>query len=120
MIIRLIIAFLVGGGICVIGQLLLDFKKLHPAVILSGFVVAGAVLSFFGLYQPFIDFAGAGATVPIIGFGHILFDGVKQAVDTDGLIGVLTGGLTASAGGITGALIFGVVVALLFKAKDQS
>ncbi len=120
MFMRFLIAFLIGGGICVVGQLLLDFAKLHPAIILTSFVVAGGVLSFFGIYGPFVDFAGAGATVPIIGFGHLLYQGVVEAVDKIGLLGALTGGLTASAGGITGALFFGVVVAFIFKAKDQS
>lgn len=113
-------AFLVGGILCAIGQILIDYTKLTPARILVCYVVAGVLLGAFGLYEPLIEFAGAGATVPLSGFGYLLFDGVKQAVDEKGLIGVLTGGLAASAAGITAAMLFGLIVALIFKPKDKS
>ena len=110
-------AFVVGGLFCVIGQLLLDFTKLTPARILVGYVVAGVILSAVGLYKPLIDFAGAGATVPLTGFGHLLANGVKQAIGSDGMIGIMTGGLTASAGGIAASVFFGYVVSLIAKPK---
>ena len=110
-------AFVVGGLFCVIGQLLLDFTKLTPARILVGYVVAGVILSAVGLYKPLIDFAGAGATVPLTGFGHLLANGVKQAIGSDGLIGIMTGGLTASAGGIAASVFFGYVVSLIARPK---
>ncbi len=112
-------AFLVGGGICVVGQLLMDYTKLTPARILTSFVVAGVILSALGWYQPLVDFAGAGATVPIVGFGHALFQGVADAVKERGASGVITGGLTAAAGGIAMSLMMGLVVALVFRSKDQ-
>lgn len=110
-------AFVVGGLFCVIGQLLLDFTKLTPARILVGYVVAGVILSAVGLYKPLIDFAGAGATVPLTGFGHLLANGVKQAIGSDGIIGIMTGGLTASAGGIAASVFFGYVVSLIARPK---
>ena len=110
-------AFMVGGIFCVIGQLLLDFTKLTPARILVGYVVAGVILSAVGLYKPLIDFAGAGATVPLTGFGHLLANGVKQAIGSDGMIGIMTGGLTASAGGIAASVFFGYVVSLIARPK---
>jgi len=113
-------AFLVGGILCAIGQILIDYTKLTPARILVCYVVAGVILGALGLYEPLIEFGGAGATVPLSGFGYLLFDGVKQAVDEKGLIGVITGGLTASAAGITAAMLFGLIVALIFKPKDKS
>lgn len=113
-------AFAVGGGICVIGQLLIDYTKLTPARILTGFVVAGVLLSAVGLYKPVVDFAGAGATVPIVGFGHLLYEGVREAIAESGALGALTGGLTAAAGGIAMSLMSGLIVALLFRSKDQS
>lgn len=113
-------AFVVGGLICVIGQLLIDYTKLTPARILTSFVVAGVILSAVGLYGPIAEFAGAGATVPIIGFGHLLFEGVKDAIAENGGLGALTGGFTAAAGGVAMSLMCGLVVALLFKSKDQS
>ena len=113
-------AFLVGGILCAIGQILIDYTKLTPARILVCYVVSGVILGAFGLYKPLIEFGGAGATVPLSGFGYLLFDGVKQAVDEKGLIGVLTGGFTASAAGITAAILFGLIVALIFKPKDRS
>ena len=110
-------AFFVGGLFCVIGQLLLDFTKLTPARILVGYVVAGVILSAVGLYKPLIDFAGAGATVPLTGFGHLLANGVKEAIGSDGMIGIMTGGLTASAGGIAASVFFGYVVSLIARPK---
>ena len=110
-------AFVVGGIFCVIGQLLLDFTKLTPARILVGYVVAGVILSAVGLYKPLIDFAGAGATVPLTGFGHLLANGVKEAIGSDGMIGIMTGGLTASAGGIAASVFFGYVISLIARPK---
>lgn len=120
MIIDLLKAFLVGGIICAVGQLFIDFTKLTPARILTGFVVAGVILSALGIYGPLADFAGAGASVPLTGFGHLLAEGVRKAVDSDGFIGVFTGGLTASAAGITAALIAGLGASLVFKQKDKA
>lgn len=116
---ELLKAFLIGGAICAVGQILIDFTKLTPARILTGYVVAGVVLSAVGLYQPLADFAGAGATVPLTGFGHLLAEGIRKAVGRDGLLGIFTGGLTASAGGVTAALLFGLGVSLLFRAKER-
>lgn len=116
----LIKAFAIGGLFCVIAQILIDRTKLTPARILVGYVVAGVVLGGLGLYKPIIDFAGSGATVPLTGFGYLISDGVKKAVDSDGLIGVLTGGLKASAGGITAAMLFGLVAAIIFKSKPKN
>lgn len=113
-------AFLVGGGICVVGQLLMDYTKLTPARILTGFVVAGVVLSALGLWAPLVEFAGAGATVPIVGFGHTLFKGVKEAILEFGAGGIITGGLTAAAGGIAMSLMTALLMSLLFRSKDQS
>lgn len=112
-------AFLVGGGLCIIGQLLIDRTALTPARILVSYVVAGVILGALGLYQPLIEWAGAGATVPLTGFGSLLAKGVKKAVAEKGLIGALTGGITAAAGGITAAVFFGFLVALLFKSKPK-
>ena len=113
-------AFLVGGAICLIGQLLIDFTGLTPARILVSFVVAGVLLGGLGIYQPLIDFAGAGASVPLTGFGSLLAKGVREAVREDGFIGIFTGGITAAAGGITVAVISGLVISLLFKSGDKS
>ena len=113
-------AFLCGGGLCIIGQLLIDRTSLTPARILVAYVVGGVILGALGLYQPLIDWAGAGATVPLTGFGSLLAKGVKKAVAEKGLIGTLTGGITATAGGITAAIFFGFLVALLFKSKPKS
>ena len=112
-------AFLCGGVLCVIGQILIDRTKLTPARILVGYVTVGVILSAFGLYQPFADWAGAGAAVPLTGFGHLLAKGVKKAVAEQGLLGALTGGVTAAAGGITAAIFFGFVVALVAKPKPK-
>ena len=113
-------AFVVGGLICVIGQLLIDYTKLTPAPILTGYVVGGVILSAVGLYDPLAEFAGAGASVPLLGFGHLLAQGVMKAVDEIGLPGVFTGGLTAAAGGITASLVFALLAALVGKSKDQN
>lgn len=113
-------AFVVGGGICVIGQLLIDYTKLTPARILTGYVVAGVILSAVGLYGPLADFAGAGASVPLLGFGHLLAQGVQKAVDLIGLPGIFTGGLTAASGGISASLVFAVLAALIGKSRDQN
>ena len=112
-------AFLCGGILCAIGQILIDKTKLTPARILTGYVVAGVLLSALGLYQPIADWGGAGATVPLTGFGHALAKVVSKAIGEKGWLGVLTGGLTATAGGITAAVVFGVLMALLFKPGDK-
>ena len=109
-------AFVVGGAICVIGQLFIDYTKLTPARILTGYVVAGVVLSAVGVYKPLAEFAGAGASVPLLGFGHLLAQGVVRC----GLPGAFTGGLTAAAGGIAASLIFAVAAALVGKSRDQN
>lgn len=112
-------AFLVGGLICMIGEVLVLRTKLTPARILVCYILAGVVLSAFGLYAPLADFAGAGATVPLTGFGHALAQGVKHAVEESGLIGAFTGGLSATAGGIAAAVLFGTLVALVFKPRAK-
>lgn len=112
-------AFLVGGAICAIGQVLIDYTKLTPARILVAFVVAGVVLGALGVYQPLIDFAGAGASVPLTGFGALLAKGTKEAIQQDGLIGVISGGLSATGAGIGAAIIFGLLTALIFKPGDK-
>ena len=112
-------AFLCGGILCAIGQILIDRTRLTPARILTGYVVAGVLLSAVGLYQPLADWGGAGATVPLTGFGHALARGVKTAVEEQGWLGVLTGGLTATAGGIAAAVVSAVLVALIFKPGDK-
>lgn len=113
-------AFLVGGAICAIGQLLIDFTRLTPARILTSYVVAGVVLGALGLYKPLIDLAGAGASVPLTGFGSLIAEGVKTAVKSDGFLGVLTGGLTAGAAGITAALILGLAASLFARSTARS
>lgn len=117
---ELIRAFIVGGLICAVGQLLIDYTKLTPARILTGFVVAGVFLSAIGVYQPIADFAGAGATVPLTGFGHLLADGVRDSIEKDGFVGIFTGGLTASSAGITAALLAGLTASIVFKQKDKA
>lgn len=112
--------FLVGGALCAIGQALIDYTKLTPARILVSYVVAGVILGGLGIYQPLVDFAGAGATVPLTGFGWLLSKGVKEAIAEKGLLGVLSGGLTATSAGIAAAVIFGFIFALIFKPKDKS
>lgn len=113
-------AFIVGGTLCVIGQLLIDLTALTPARILVAYVVAGVALSAVGLYQPLAEFAGCGATVPLLGFGHLLAQGVVAAVDRHGLLGAILGGFSAAAGGIASSLVCGVLASFLFKSKDQS
>lgn len=113
-------AFLVGGALCLIGQILIDKTKLTPARILVSYVVAGVFLGAVGLYPKLIEFAGAGASVPLTGFGSLLAKGVKEAVMKDGFLGIFTGGLKAAAGGITAAIIAGLVASFLFKARDKS
>ncbi len=113
-------AFLAGGALCAVGQLLIDLTSMTPARILVTYVVAGVFLGAVGVYEPFAEFAGAGATVPLTGFGYLLARGVRDAVTSDGLIGALTGGLEACAGGITAAVIFGLLVALLFTRGDKT
>ena len=112
-------AFLCGGILCAIGQILIDKTQLTPARILTGYVVAGVILSAVGVYQPIADWGGAGATVPLTGFGHALAKGVSKAVAEKGWLGVLTGGLTATAGGIAAAVVFGVLMALIFKPGEK-
>ena len=113
-------AFLVGGILCLIGQILIDKTKLTPARILVSYVVAGVVLGAVGIYKPLVEFAGAGATVPLTGFGYTLSKGVREAVDKDGFLGIFPGGLKATAGGITAAVFAGLLASILFKAKDKS
>ena len=113
-------AFLIGGGFCLIGQILIDKTKLTPARILVSYVVIGVFLSAIGLYEKLVDFAGAGASVPLTGFGNVIAKGVREAIDKDGFIGIFTGGLEASAGGITAAVISALLVSFLFKPKDKS
>lgn len=113
-------AFVIGGAICVVGQLLIDLTKLTPARILVIYVMAGVVLGGCGVYEPLVEFAGAGATVPLTGFGYALAEGVKKAVAEDGLLGAFTGGFTAGAAGLTAAVVFGLIVALCFKRGDKT
>ena len=112
-------AFLVGGGICALGQLLIDRTNLTPAKILSAYVVTGVFLGAVGLYKPFAAWAGAGATVPLLGFGNTLAQGIRRAVGEKGLLGILTGGLTASAAGVCAAVFFGCLTALLFRPREK-
>lgn len=113
-------AFAAGGALCLIGQILIDKTKLTPARILVSYVVIGVILGGLGLYQPFLEFAGAGASVPLTGFGNTLAKGVREAVLSKGFTGVFIGGLKAAAGGITAAITAGLIASLLFKAKDKS
>ena len=119
-ILDLIKAFAVGGIFCVIGQLLIDKTKLTPARILVSYVVIGVILGAIGIYEPLAEFAGAGATVPLTGFGYNLAKGVKEAVDESGLLGAFIGGLKATAGGIAAAITAGLLVSLIFKPKDKA
>lgn len=112
-------AFVVGGIICVIGQILIDKTKLTPARILVIYVVGGVVLGVLGVYEKLVNFAGAGATVPLTGFGYLLSKGVLEAVKTDGVAGIFTGGITAAAGGITAAILFGYLAAVLSKSSEK-
>ena len=113
-------AFVIGGVLCLIGQILIDKTKLTPARILIYYVVSGVFISAIGLYAPLVEFAGAGASVPLTGFGHTLAKGVKEAVTEKGFIGIFLGGLKATAGGITAAIFCGLLVSLIFKAKDKA
>ena len=113
-------AFAVGGILCVIGQILIDKTKLTPARILVSYVVIGVILGALGLYKPLVEFAGAGASVPLTGFGYALSKGVKEAVQQDGFLGIFTGGLKSTAGGITAAIFAGLLAGFIFKAKDKS
>ena len=113
-------AFIFGGLLCVIGQLLIDKTKLTPARILVGYVVVGVLLGAIGLYKPFVEYAGAGATVPLTGFGYTLAKGVKEAVKEQGFLGIFIGGLKACSGGITAAVFSGLLASIVFKPKDKS
>lgn len=113
-------AFIVGGIFCVIGQIFIDLTKWTPARILVSYVVVGVILGAVGLYKPIVDFAGAGAAVPLTGFGYNLATGVKEAIKQQGFLGIFTGGFTACAGGIAVSVIAGLIVSLLFKDKDKS
>ena len=112
-------AFVIGGLFCVVAQILIDRTTLTPARILVGYVVAGVILGGIGLYKPLVEFAGAGATTPLTGFGYLISDGVKQAVDKQGLLGALTGGIAAASGGIAAALVFGFFACLIFKGNPK-
>lgn len=120
MILDYIKAFVVGGLLCAIGQILIDKTSLTPAKILVSYVVAGVILGGFGIYKPFAEWAGAGATVPLTGFGNTLAQGVKKAVEEKGLLGAFTGGFTSAAGGICAAIFFGYIIALIFKPKEKN
>ena len=113
-------AFLIGGALCVIAQLLIDYTRLTPAKILVGYVVSGVILGGLGIYQPLVDFAGAGASVPLLGFGNTLAKGVREAIGESGFLGIFTGGLKATAGGITVAVFAGLIASLIFKPKDKT
>ena len=113
-------AFLVGGAFCAVAQILIDKTRLTPARILVTYVVCGVALGALGIYKPLIDFAGAGVTLPISGFGYLISRGVREAIDREGFMGIITGGLTATAGGITAALFFGLVASLIFKSKPRN
>jgi len=112
-------AFVIGGLICVVGQLLIDLTKLTPARILTSYVVAGVALGALGLYKPIVDLAGGGATVPLTGFGYLLSKGVREAVDERGIVGAFTGGFTNAAAGIAAAVFFGLLAALIFKSGSK-
>lgn len=113
-------AFLMGGFLCAIAQVIIDKTKLTPARILVSYVVTGVILGGLGLYEPLVNFAGAGATVPLTGFGYALANGVRKAVEEQGFLGILTGGLAACAGGITAAMVAGLLASFFFRAKDKS
>lgn len=115
-----LIAFVIGGLLCVIGQILIDKTMLTPARILTLYVVAGVVLGAVGVYEPFAKWAGAGATVPLTGFGNLLARGVREAVASDGVLGAFTGGLKSGAAGICAAIFFGLLIALIFKSREKN
>ena len=112
-------AFLIGGAICAVGQLFIDYTKLTPARILVGYVVAGVILGAVGLYPRLTAFAGAGASVPLCGFGNLLAEGIRDEVTEKGLLGIFTGGLTSAAGGITAAMLFGLLASAVFRAREK-
>ena len=112
-------AFVAGGILCLIGQILIDKTRLTPARILVSYVVAGVMLGGIGVYEPLVEFAGAGASVPLLGFGNTLAKGVREAVQETGFLGILTGGLKATAGGITAAIVAGLLAGILFRDKDK-
>lgn len=116
---KFIWAFVVGGALCAIAQILIDKTRLTPARILVTYVTVGVLLGALGIYKPLVDFAGAGATVPLTGFGYLISEGIRDAVDKQGLLGALTGGLTAAAGGISAALVFGYLAAIMFRGKRR-
>lgn len=118
-VISLVKAFVCGGALCLIGQILIDKTKLTPARILTCYVVAGVILGAVGIYEPFTKFAGAGASVPLVGFGNLLAQGVKKAVGESGLVGAFTGGFTAAAGGLCAAVFFGLIVSIVFRSKEK-
>ena len=113
-------AFAIGGMLCLIGQVLIDFTKLTPARILTSYVLSGILLGAIGVYQPLADWAGCGATVPLTGFGNVIAQGMKKAVAEKGFLGIFTGGFTSAAAGLCAAVFFGVIVALIFKSKDKN
>ena len=113
-------AFAVGGLLCVVGQLLIDYTKLTPARILTNYVVAGVILGALGIYQPLADWAGAGANVPLTGFGNAIAKGVRKAVAEDGILGALTGGFIAASAGLGAAVFFGLLISLIFRSKDKN
>jgi len=113
-------AFVVGGAICAVGQVLIDYTKMTPARILVSFVVLGVVLGAFGVYQPLVEFAGGGATIPLIGFGNLIAKGTLEAVKQKGLLGALSGGLASTAAGISASIFFALIVALIFKPKEKA
>ena len=119
-VINILKAFLVGGAFCLIGQIFIDKTGLTPARILVAYVVAGVILGALGLYKPLVEWSGAGATVPLTGFGYLLYDGVKKAVEAYGIWGVLVGGFTASAAGIAASIIFGLIMGVIFKSKEKN
>ena len=116
---KFIWAFVVGGALCAIAQILIEKTRLTPARILVTYVTVGVLLGALGIYKPLVDFAGAGATVPLTGFGYLISEGIRDAVDKQGLLGALTGGLTAAAGGISAALVFGYLAAIMFRGKRR-
>ena len=113
-------AFAVGGMLCLIGQILIDFTRLTPARILTSYVLVGILLGAIGVYQPLVDWAGCGATVPLTGFGNVIAQGMKKAVAEQGFLGIFTGGFSSAAAGIGAAVFFGVIIALLFKSRDKN
>jgi len=119
MITSYLLAFLFGGFLCVIAQLLIDFTRLTPARILVGYVVAGVILTFLGIYQPLVETFGAGATVPLTGFGNALAKGVMKGIAEKGFLGVISGGMTACAAGISAAIFFGLIFSLIFSPKEK-